>query len=322
MVFGREEYEIMSQTQIRWNFLETIEIQNPIPQRDGCTIIQTMPEIYEIDDDKESILENAEELKAKGNERFIKGHYDEARELYTKAIETLSTSSDCSVVTGKELLDLRDDHEGKERQRVTEIRKQQQRMGMTNKQPQSQSSESDGNGNQGAKVDNEVKMVPFVPPKSDFPNELAIYHSNRSACMSKLLDISSKSESLTIEAGLSYDFVIDDCDIALLHKPGYVKALLRRMNAYEKMEKYEDALQDAREALVNETKSSARKEIQNHISRLERLHREKMQKLQEETMGKLKDLGNSFLSNFGMSLDQFKAEKDPNTGSYNISFGK
>lgn len=30
--------------------------------------------------------------------------------------------------------------------------------------------------------------------------------------------------------------------------------------------------------------------------------------------------GNSVLGNFGMSLDNFKAEKDPNTGSYNISF--
>ena len=37
-------------------------------------------------------------------------------------------------------------------------------------------------------------------------------------------------------------------------------------------------------------------------------------------MGKLKDLGNSILGNFGMSLDNFKAEKDPTTGSYNISF--
>jgi len=33
-------------------------------------------------------------------------------------------------------------------------------------------------------------------------------------------------------------------------------------------------------------------------------------------------MGNSILGRFGMSLDNFKAEKDPITGSYNISFGQ
>ena len=37
--------------------------------------------------------------------------------------------------------------------------------------------------------------------------------------------------------------------------------------------------------------------------------------------GKLKELGNSFLGNFGLSLDNLKTKKDPETGAYNISFG-
>jgi tetratricopeptide (TPR) repeat protein len=41
---------------------------------------------------------------------------------------------------------------------------------------------------------------------------------------------------------------------------------------------------------------------------------------QEDMFGKLKDLGNSLLGKFGMSLDNFKAVKDPATGSYSISF--
>ena len=36
--------------------------------------------------------------------------------------------------------------------------------------------------------------------------------------------------------------------------------------------------------------------------------------------GKLKDLGNMFLSNFGLSVDNFQAKKDPATGSYSINF--
>ncbi|MQL79120.1 hypothetical protein Taro_011558 [Colocasia esculenta] len=64
----------------------------------------------------------------------------------------------------------------------------------------------------------------------------------------------------------------------------------------------------------------ARREAEKAIRRLEPLAAEKREKLKEEMMGKLKDLGNSILGHFGMSVDNFNAVKDPNTGSYSISF--
>ena len=53
-----------------------------------------------------------------------------------------------------------------------------------------------------------------------------------------------------------------------------------------------------------------------HLSRIRIEHRE----IGYLTAGKLKDLGNTVLGKFGMSLDNFKAVKDPNTGSYSINF--
>jgi hypothetical protein len=45
-------------------------------------------------------------------------------------------------------------------------------------------------------------------------------------------------------------------------------------------------------------------------------------RLQEEMLGKLKDMGNWVLGKFGLSVDNFKAVQDPQTGSYSISFQK
>ncbi|KAK8602019.1 hypothetical protein V6N13_058317 [Hibiscus sabdariffa] len=56
------------------------------------------------------------------------------------------------------------------------------------------------------------------------------------------------------------------------------------------------------------------------IRRSEPLAAEKREKMKEEMIGKLKELGNSVLGRFGMSIDNFKAVKDPKTGSYSISF--
>ncbi len=53
-------------------------------------------------------------------------------------------------------------------------------------------------------------------------------------------------------------------------------------------------------------------------ARLQRLYDEKMAKMKDEALGKLKELGNTILGNFGMSLDNFKMVQDPNTGSWSI----
>jgi hypothetical protein len=53
-------------------------------------------------------------------------------------------------------------------------------------------------------------------------------------------------------------------------------------------------------------------------SRLQKLNDERMTKMKDEALGKLKELGNTILGNFGMSLDNFKMAQDPSSGSWNI----
>uniref|UniRef100_A0A7S1FNT7 Tetratricopeptide repeat protein 1 n=1 Tax=Corethron hystrix TaxID=216773 RepID=A0A7S1FNT7_9STRA len=132
--------------------------------------------------------------------------------------------------------------------------------------------------------------------------KLSTYHCNRAAC--------------SLYLG-QYEEVIDDCTISLMLNSKYTKAFLRRMAAYEQIDDIESALNDAGEALKTDPTNRV---ARDHVTRLKKKNDERLEKLKEETMGKLKDLGNSILGNFGLSLDNFKAEKDPNTGSYSINF--
>ncbi|MED6218161.1 hypothetical protein PIB30_024343 [Stylosanthes scabra] len=130
----------------------------------------------------------------------------------------------------------------------------------------------------------------------------SICYANRAACFQKLG---------------KYDNTVKECTKALELNPVYIKALVRRGEAHEKLEHFEEAIADMKKILENDpSNDQARKAIR----RLEPLAAEKREKMKEEMMAKLKEMGNSVLGRFGMSVDNFKAVKDPNTGSYSISF--
>ncbi|KAK8597981.1 hypothetical protein V6N13_095373 [Hibiscus sabdariffa] len=130
----------------------------------------------------------------------------------------------------------------------------------------------------------------------------SICHSNRAVCFMKLG---------------KYEETIKECSKALELNPSYMKALVRRGEAHEKLEHFEEAIADMKKILELDP---ANDQARRTIRRLEPLAAEKREKMKEEMIGKLKELGNSVLGRFGMSVDNFKAVKDPNTGSYSISF--
>lgn len=141
-----------------------------------------------------------------------------------------------------------------------------------------------------------------TPPPRLAAQEKAVYHCNRAACFLKLEQ---------------HEAVVDDSTNALAIDADYVKALSRRAQAYEALDKLTEALADAKRIAELEPDS---KPASAAVRRLEGLEAAKLEREKEEMMGKLKDLGNMFLGNFGLSLDNFKATKDEGTGSYNIAY--
>ncbi|XP_066310530.1 uncharacterized protein [Miscanthus floridulus] len=132
----------------------------------------------------------------------------------------------------------------------------------------------------------------------------AACHSNRAVCFLKLG---------------KHDETIKECTKALELNPTYLKALLRRAEAHEKLEHYDEAIADMKKVIEVDPSNQ---QATRSLFRLEPLAAEKREKMKEEMIAKLKDLGNSVLGRFGMSVDNFKAVKDPNTGSYSVQFQK
>ncbi len=72
--------------------------------------------------------------------------------------------------------------------------------------------------------------IEYCPLEKEYEEQLATFYGNRAAAYA---------------AEDEFDLTIEDCNSALELKPDYVKVILRRMQTYEKVEKYEDALAGA-----------------------------------------------------------------------------
>jgi tetratricopeptide (TPR) repeat protein len=96
----------------------------------------------------------------------------------------------------------------------------------------------------------------------------------------------------------------------------YVKPHYQRMQLLKEQQEYEDALVDAKKVHELDPKFSG---IGTTIVELERLQKEKFEGMKDEVMGGLKNLGNMFLGNFGMSVDNFKMAQNTD-GTYNINY--
>ena len=110
--------------------------------------------------------------------------------------------------------------------------------------------------------------------------------------------------------------MVEDCSYAMRLKPDYAKVLYRKCQALEKLDRIDEALSDAKAV---QSLDPHFPKISETVRKLDRLNNEKLEKMKTEAMGKLKELGNSILGNFGMSLDSFKMAQDPKTGGWNIS---
>lgn len=136
----------------------------------------------------------------------------------------------------------------------------------------------------------------------DFHKERSIMFANRAACK--------------VKQECFEDAIVDSSSALELH-PHYLKAMLRRAELYEKTEKLDEALKDYQKIVELDPSQHAARAA---CLRLAEQIKDRNEKMKEEMMGKLKDLGNMVLRPFGLSVNNFNLQQDPNTGSYSVQF--
>jgi tetratricopeptide (TPR) repeat protein len=281
-----------------------------------------MVEIEEMPREEEEEEEETEEernahakasnLKANGNEKFASMSFEEALRLYDDGVAELSSkmsskegereprscsaSSSCSSSSSSSDEDDDDDASEKDeeddgsRRRVT--KRSAKGDGETSKRPEDEKQ---------------------PPTKTEML--LATLHANAGACLMKLE---------------RFEECVRRCSKAIALHPSYGKALARRAQAYEKLEDIERAFEDYEKAVAIEEKENresadARRRMRKSayrekVNALKPKVEAKREETKKEMFKQLRSLGDMVLGNFGLSCDNFKAEKDEKTGGFSLKF--
>lgn len=275
------------------SFVRHTDDARTIARLSAMVTIESLPDepgAAEPTKDNENESSEAEDYKKLGNEAFQAKDYALAIYNYTHAIQAVEHPS------AQELLRQKEDHELQMRESLREQLNQPKKKNEEDKEPPK-------------------PMELFCAPPHPQATQIAVYYANRAAATMQLNDSDGASYE---EDPSERPPPLQDCNVALLWNPHYAKAYLRRAKLYEGQNKTDLALVDAKKALELQPTPATRALVQ----RLQKIEDARLEQLKHETMGQLKDLGNSILGNFGLSLDNFEAVQDPQTGSYSISFNQ
>eukprot|EP00095_Tigriopus_kingsejongensis_P001839 maker-scaffold10_size831480-snap-gene-7.20 protein:Tk01839 transcript:maker-scaffold10_size831480-snap-gene-7.20-mRNA-1 annotation:"tetratricopeptide repeat protein 1" len=117
-----------------------------------------------------------------------------------------------------------------------------------------------------------------------------------------------------------FEAVVEDCSDSIRLKPDYMKALVRRAQAYEESDKPHEAMKDFEKILeIDPQHAPANVAVKVRLPEKIKLKDEQMK---TEMMTNLKKLGNMVLNPFGLSTENFQFVQDPQSGNYSMNFSQ
>ena len=270
--------------------------------------IWTRDPLYPCNDDVDdqnvavAIIGAASNLKSNGNAKFARMAFGDALDAYEEAIGLLEKATTAQKAAKKREDTFGEEKEGKEKEEEAASDGDDKTEEETPTAKQSEEEEEE-----------QKRIGTKAPTKTELL--LATLHANAGACL-------MKQEK--------FEECVGRCSKAIDLHPLYGKAYARRAQAYEKLDDVERALEDYERAVETEEKVNEESEDERKRAR-KSAHREKVNLLKpkvdakreetkKEMFKQLRSLGDMVLGNFGLSCDNFKAEKDENTGGYSLKF--
>ena len=138
--------------------------------------------------------------------------------------------------------------------------------------------------------------------RADLKEQCCILNCNKGICFNKLND---------------YDKALDSFKLALRYNKDYSKALCNKMLLLNKKEEYLEAYEDfKRLKTLDYNLWENYRHMENGLAYQAEIQKKKMT---DDMLGKLKDVGNTILGKFGLSLNNF--QMTPNgQGGYSIQY--
>lgn len=185
-------------------------------------------------------------------------------------------------------------------------------------------------GNQHFKNKNFEESLQFYNRSLDecpikFEDKRSILFYNRAVCKSKLLEASGELDFKDEKVKSEFDNIIQDLTRSIELNSSYFKPYFKRAELYHKHggDRLDNSLEDYKKTLEllqnDRTNEKWLNDIKYEIIKLEKEIEDRNEKLKQEMFGQLKNLGNLFLSPFGLSTDNFKLQQNE-SGGYSVNF--
>ncbi|EFC43713.1 predicted protein [Naegleria gruberi] len=280
-----------------------------------------------------NILSECNQSKEKGNQHFKTREWELAEKYYQESLSNLVVFVRDYISKNKEVQDESKDANKSTIGQVNETTttadddvNNSENITSTNNSEEEINEENNNENNNDILLENSEVLLSEKETLALISKDLDLFKEDNDNQVKTLLIVLYSNLALTFFQMSSFQRSLEYCTIILDHLDSeHYKSLYKRSQCHEQLNNYQASYSDMKKLqdiiLKDPTMipDQLAKKILLDAERLRVKSEEEQKKQLEEMWGQLKDVGGKFLGAFGININNFKFDKDPNSGSYSLS---